>query len=130
MIAIACAIEPTQYLNEAKHDDVIGGLGEAGGYRERAANSSESESDKWKFAWKWQWPIRCIWREFWFELDLNNEMGDFEMANIDMLLYNPAPTRRVQPVFPTSKQYSNLNCKDLYYIQQSYWQYWNRMHSL
>ena len=27
-------------------------------------------------------------------------MGDFEMANIDMLLYNPAPTRRVQPVFP------------------------------
>ena len=45
LISIACGIEPTQHLNEAICDDVLGGLGEAGGFRERAASSSESESD-------------------------------------------------------------------------------------
>jgi len=38
--AIACAIEPAQYLNETIHYDVLGGLGEFGGYRERGTASS------------------------------------------------------------------------------------------
>ena len=72
LFAIACAIEPTQELNEVICDDVLGGQGEADGYRERAATSSESSSES-----------DTCGSEQDDAFDVN-----FEMANIDMLLYS------------------------------------------
>ena len=46
MIAVACAIEPTRYINDAIYRDVLGGLGKTGDYRKHGtASSSESQID-------------------------------------------------------------------------------------